>query len=205
MTKRIDQIEIAWLAGLPKGTQQAIRESIELRSVDAGTYLHRQGDPYNETASALWGLTSGVIRLEYLTDAYGHSAVSFLQPGAWFGAAEVVTGKGRLMSIMSAAPSNLASIPKRSIEKLLKEHPELWLSLAWIMARNVEAMLDRIGALMVRDSRTRLLRVLHSMSGTPVMLPLKAPIELHVTQEELSVAANLTSRTVRKILHDLRI
>lgn len=196
-------LEIPWLTELTAAAQRAVRGSIDLRSFPAGTVLHHQGDGTLGQSVAIWGILSGSLRIELMTDTDGGCAIGMLQPGAWLGVAPNFTGQPRLTSISTCEPARLAAIPQRRFADLTTDHPELWRALGAILSKNVERMLERVGALMIADGKERLYRVLVCISGLPQSPRWREPVELRVSQEELGAAANLTSRSVRRMLRKL--
>jgi CRP-like cAMP-binding protein len=96
--------------------------------------LHHQGDETAGQAVAIWGILSGSLRLELMTDSDGGCAVGMLQTGAWLGVAPNFTGQPRLTSISTREPVELrvsqeevgaaANLTSRSVRHMLRKLEE---------------------------------------------------------------------------------
>jgi CRP-like cAMP-binding protein len=189
-----------WLGLCPEWFKRAVIENAaEMRHSPGQRVQH---SPAGESLG-LWGLSEGVLSvgLDHLDrpDAVMHLAF----PGTWGGAAEVILGRGKLTPLTARTEVSVLVLPAAKFREIAKKDPEAWRWLALLPAINVSTFISVIDDLLIRSARRRVASTLMRLSGHRTELVPTLPRDVHLSQEELADAVNLSRTVLGEILQDL--
>jgi len=180
---------------LPKPVQGALAAKLQVRALEAGKTLFRQGDPFHSNEVALFGLAEGSAKIELATAQEGSYVIHIMRPGDWYGIAASLGNQNRWATPIILERSTVATLSRGALNELTKSHPVVWQWLSMILRSNIMRALSRTEALMIRDPDDRIAAVLMQLRGAQPL-----PVVLPISQEELAIMANASVHTVRKCL-----
>jgi CRP-like cAMP-binding protein len=159
--------------------------------------LFHKGDPGGE----LYGVLSGRLRVRGLGPDGRAMVFSYLDPGAIFGEISVVDQQPRSASIDAAEPSELLVVHRSHFAPFVREHPQVAINLARILAARLRRISDQTEDAFLLAIPARLARRILALvetygkaSGTGVEISIRLP------QHELGELVGATRESVNKLL-----
>lgn len=189
-----------WLGLCPDWFKRAVIENaIETRHSPGQRVQHSpDGEPLG-----LWGLAEGVLSVG-LDHADRPDAVMHLAfPTSWGGATEVILGRGKLTPLTARTAVTVLVLPAMKFRDIATDNPEAWRWLALLPAINVSTAIRVIDDLMIRSSKRRVASTLIRLSGYCPEYGDTLARDVHLSQEELADAVNLSRTVLGEILQDL--
>ena len=110
-----------WIKGLPSETLSELLKEVRFKSYKANQCLHRKG----ELAFGLYGVISGEIRISATTSSGEEIVFTRINAGKWFGEIAILDEGVRTHDAFTTLQSEIAIIPKESITKICKKHPDV--------------------------------------------------------------------------------
>jgi CRP-like cAMP-binding protein len=154
----------------------------------------------NEPAQRLYMVASGQARYFYLTRDGRKLILKWLRPGEIFGAAALMPFPSvYLVSTEITQQGELLYWERPVIRTLAMEHPVIWENTLLVALEYLTLYVATHSALVSQTAQRRLASILITLSqGMGQRTP--QGIELHIRNEELADAANLTPFTTSRIL-----
>lgn len=158
---------------------------------------------------ALYLIASGSVQV-YMTGADGRETIlSFLERGDFFGEMSLIDGEPRSASVRTVADSQLMIIHRDSFLSLIRESPEIAMSLLSEMSKRLRKANKQIGSLSTMSVTGRVTGTLlnlmedhgvriHTESGAMATVIHNRP-----TQQQLADMAGTTRETVSRICSTL--
>jgi predicted acylesterase/phospholipase RssA/CRP-like cAMP-binding protein len=124
--------------GLSTDTLQGLADGLTEVSLEAGTFLFRQG----EAADAMYVLREG--RLIVLAEADGPNAraLTMLEVGACVGEGAIIMAGSRSASVRASTPSRLLRVTAAAFEKAMTTHPALRQVISGLVAARLPGLID---------------------------------------------------------------
>lgn len=176
--------------------------AIAERSIRAGQDLFGPGTK----ADALYVLREGWIFLYSILEDGRRQIVHFAMPGALLGfpAAE---GAIATFGAQALTVARVTIIPRKSLENLLNDHPQIGLSLAQLISQDLDVAFDQLTSVGRQSARERVARLLLELfmrywshwPGNGI-----EEMQLPLTQEHIGDATGLTAIHVNRILRGLK-
>ena len=189
-----------WLDQLNPSLAGAIVSACSAKSASNGHVVYDFG---NEQ-SHLWGVASGCVRMFLQFNERAPQFGHICGPGFWFGESEFVTGQPAIMRTVASGDVQLARISRSAFEKLVSSHPDAWRAVAQLAICNQATAVAAAEDLMIRDPMCRLVAVLLRLASHRNAYQGVDPIHsVPVSQEELSLAANMSRSSGAQLLADL--
>ncbi len=123
--------QVPLFAALPERTRHELVAAARWQHVGGGTFLFHQGD----AADVLALVWSG--RLQVIDEA-NHDVIGVLGHGAWVGELSLLTGAPRSAGIRALRDSELLVLPAAAFDRVLQREPELAITLARVLARQLQ-------------------------------------------------------------------
>lgn len=121
------------------------------RSLRAGEYLFRQGEP----CSAMFLLVSGAMKLIQRSNGERDRVVELVRPGDWFAESAVFCGNGYHVSARALGESEVLGVPAVALGRFLRQRPELAVGLLHRLSRRAELAVRQMSDLCTRTAEQR--------------------------------------------------
>jgi CRP-like cAMP-binding protein len=192
-------------AAPPRWPLQALAPA-ELRPVDPGGAVVRQGDP----STHLFVVHDGAVRLGVLRPDGVEAVLEVLGPGGAFGFAGLGLPAAGLGAVEPAearavAPTRVLAFAHDDLRLLVGRRPGLALRLLELSATRLAATGTALAETLLGDVRGRVVHRLARLAaahGRPFADGVR--IELWLSQEELAKLVGATRESVNRVLGDLR-
>jgi len=196
-TNAIPSIYGAW-TGLPKPIEFDLLANAKPRCVRAGQTLFEAGD----AADGFYLLKSGLLKVILASPDGDEVIIALLVPGTVVGDVAVIDGLLRAATVLALLDSDLLFVTKADFDRCALRHPEIYRSLARILANRLRETNDTICANMFLTVKARVARALLQIAkilGRPkgdggISIP-----DI-VRQRDLAAMAGVTRETVNRIL-----
>src|SRR5438132_4840284 len=144
----------SWLQGLESAEKSDLMRSAELRMVNRGAFLFRQGD---ET-STIFLLIKGRVKLVRTAPGGREVILRFTGPGHPFGFVASLLGGPRRNSAQAVEPSTVLAWAGTELLHRMLDLPQLGINLARIIAEHLEATWGRLEDLSTERVEQRVAR-----------------------------------------------
>ncbi|HEY4080369.1 MAG TPA: Crp/Fnr family transcriptional regulator [Burkholderiaceae bacterium] len=190
----------SWFAKLSEGLRADILERAVVRRVADGTLLSHRG----EQASEWCGVAKGAVRVSSVSLAGKQIALTYIEPGVWFGDIALFDGLPRTHDAQAHGETTLLVVRKPDFKELLSRHSELYEALLRLNCRRLRLMFDTIEDLNTRPLASRLAKqilVLARAYGVPEGNEIR--IGLQLAQEDLAQLLGASRQRVNQELKTL--
>ncbi|MEG6616024.1 Crp/Fnr family transcriptional regulator [Peptococcaceae bacterium 1198_IL3148] len=178
-----------------------IAKLIQDRHYQRGQFIFIESEP----GKALFILKQGLIKLTKRTEDGREHILHFVHPGEIF--AEVVLFGDASYPATAEVQQNsiVGSIGNADMEQLIKDNPEIAVSMLHIMARRLRIAQDKAMNLALNDVRRRLIFVLLDLASENGCATEKGiEINLSLTNQELANMVGTSRESVNRIINDLK-
>jgi CRP-like cAMP-binding protein len=144
----------AWFQSLSQGLRDAILACSAVRRLKDGTALTSRG-----ALAAEWcGVAQGAVRISQVSLAGKQIALTYAEPGTWFGDIALFDGLPRTHDADTHGQTTLLVVNKADFRQLLSRHTELYDALLRLNCRRLRLMFNLIEDLNTRPLAARLAR-----------------------------------------------
>jgi CRP/FNR family transcriptional regulator, cyclic AMP receptor protein len=186
-----------WLAKIPASFRKDLLAHCKNRRMTTGQTVFRSGD----TPDGLYGVISGGFALEMSPHERGPNFTHIFRPGSWFGEAELVDDRPRIVTIAATRPSECLFISKRDFMAIAQCEPDAWRWLGVLATEHLQLALGAIDDLTIRRPGPRIAAILLRLGGVRLSDLAHDPApQIDLTQQDLSHVANISRATVAEHL-----
>lgn len=176
----------------------AITDLTELKTLERGDYLFREGEP----AHGFYVVQKGAINVHRVTVGGKEQVIHIFRNGESFAEVTLATDSGYPADARAVEPSQVLLIRKDGFLALLRRQPELALRMLASMSLHLRVLVGQMEDLAVKDVETRLANWLlkrcpDADSNRPVTIELKTT--KRVLAAELGTVSETFSRTLAKL------
>ena len=195
-----------WLASAPATLSATLLDRCSLRHLSPGEALHFAGDE----PLGMYGVVEGALKVYLSAESHGPYFVHMLTTGIWGGEGPAIVNGPRPVTLVAASPTEILSLPRTAMIDLASEHPALWEFYTFHLMDHLSVSFRAISDFMIRDHKLRLISVLlrlanyRSAASPGGIAGQTDPITIHMSQNELAVAANVGRPTANRCLLALR-
>jgi CRP-like cAMP-binding protein len=184
------------LEGLAPRDQELVLETARVQNFRAGTVITTQGTP----AQRLYLVFSGCVRFFYTVPDGRKFALLLVAPGEAFGGAAIMPAQSDyLMSCETVKDSKVLSWDRATVRRLAEKHPRILHNALTIAGEYVTWYMTAHIALGTHSARERLAGVLLDLARA-IGVKTADGVEIEVTNEDLSDAANITPYTTSRLM-----
>lgn len=152
----------------------------------------------------LFGVASGHVRLHIAMNEHEQRVAHIVGPGFWFGENELILKSSRIMEMAAGSDLKLFKVPSDGFYRLAEKKPCVWKHLAALAAQHQILAIGAADDLLLSSAEKRIAAVLLRLSGNRLNHALSpAYFEIPITQQEFSVAANLSRATAGRLLREM--
>jgi len=186
-----------WLQGLTGAEKGDLVRSAELRMVNRGAFLFREGD---ET-STVFLLIKGRVKLVRTAPDGREVILRFLGPGHPFGFVASLLGSAQRISAQVVEASAVLAWTHEELLRRMLDIPQLGINLARLTAERLQAGWDRIQELSTERVEQRVARAVMRL-GASIGQPAEdeVALELLVSEQELAELAGTSPYTISRVL-----
>jgi CRP/FNR family transcriptional regulator, nitrogen oxide reductase regulator len=185
-----------FLVGLAPSERKEVLAAATQRRYLANSVITNQGHP----AEQVFLLTKGLVRYFFVTDDGRKLLFQWLGPGDLVGGRAILSIRSSyLASAEAVADSNMLVWDRHSIRTLIARYPRLLENALLTASDYVDWHLMSHVGLACQTVRQRVAQVLTTLART-IGQKTKAGVALHLTNEELANAANVTPYTVSRLI-----
>lgn len=185
-----------WFRELPAAFAERLNVLSVCRSLHGGEYLYQVGN----TSEGFYRVSAGRLRLG--TTLNGREfTIAYANPGDWFGEVPILDGLPHAADAQAVGDSELLMVPKRHLEALLENEPELYRHFARRLAfamRLSTAYYSDLAALPLPARLAKRLLELSAVYGEPVDEGVR--IALRLPQELLAGMMATSRQSINKEL-----
>jgi CRP/FNR family transcriptional regulator len=160
------------------------------RGYGPGERIFSEGD--DEGAAALHFVESGTVRIFKLSTEGREQVLRLMRPGDSFADVPVFDGGPYPANADALEFSVVATIPRKALQRVLREHPEIALGALQVMAARLRHMTGLVEDLSLRRVMARVARLLQ-----------EHPNEMHLTQSQMAAMVGTAREMVNRSLHTL--
>ena len=186
-----------WLSFTPADFRKRVLARIRLREFARGQAVYLAGDP----PGGPWVILAGAAKIEMPLPGTAPHFLHLVASGYWFGEAPLIVGNPRLVTVITAQPSTLATLPLEDCQAILKADPGAWRWIALLSAMTTDLSLGVAVDSLLRDPAQRTAALLLRLAGVrSVFFPSKRALPIRLSQERLGQLVNLSRNSMTPIL-----
>lgn len=186
-----------WFSKLSAGLRQAILDRASVRRLKDGAALTYRGEPAEEWC----GVARGAVRVSSVSLSGKQVALTYVEPGTWFGDIALFDGLPRTHDAHAHGDSTLLCVRKPDFHALLAQHTELYEALLRLNCRRLRLMFDMVEDLNTRPLAARLAKqVLFLARSYGVTEGNETRIGLQLAQEDLAQLLGASRQRVNQEL-----
>ncbi|MBV8380735.1 MAG: Crp/Fnr family transcriptional regulator [Paucibacter sp.] len=145
-----------WFSSLSAPLREDILACAQVRRLPDDTLLSSRGEPAIEWV----GVAAGAVRVSTVSLGGKQVALTYVEPGVWFGDIALFDGMPRTHDAVSHGPTTLLVVGRADFRVLLDRHAELYDALLRLNCRRLRLMFDMIEDLNTRPLSARLAKQL---------------------------------------------
>lgn len=188
-----------WFSQLPVPFQHSLLAHARVRSLAAGHYLFKRGDP----PCGLYAVLDGSLRVSAVNEQGKEAILSLVESPYWFGEICLFDGLPRTHDACAVGPCTLLQVPQPALLGILDDAPQYWRDLALLMSHKLRLSFIGLEQLSLMPAPVRLAhRLLMIVEGYGDTEHAKRVLQL--PQEDLAAMLNLSRQTTNALLKDLQ-
>jgi len=190
----------SWFSKLSDGLRADILARASVRRVADGIQLAYRG----QEAESWCGVAKGAVRISSVTLAGRQIALTYVEPGIWFGDIASFDGLPHTHDAEAHGETTLLVVAKRDFKELLARHTELYDALLRLNCRRLRVMFDAFDDLNSRPLSARLAKQILGLARSyGVMQESEIRIGLQLAQEDLAQLLGASRQRVNQELKNL--
>jgi len=187
------------LAKTPAEFRSAVIKACRFRWYKDGETVVFAGD----RGTTVFSVVSGSLGAVSATGPKDAKLTYSLPPGVWSGMVPLFSERGRIAHHFARERTLLAELEEPAIARMLREKPEWWHYFGYLVTEMLEMIAGFATDLTILDSRRRCIAGLLHCGGMRRGNVPAGPVEVRLTQEELSSIACLSRKTANRVLKAL--
>ena len=187
-----------WFRHLPGDLQRSLLAAARLRTLAAGQWLFKRGDP----PCGLYAVLDGAVRISAVNAQGKEAVLSLVETPYWFGEICLFDGLPRTHDALAMGSCTLLHVPQAAMLALLEHQPVYWREIALLMSHKLRLSLINIEQMSLMPASARLAhRLLMIAEGYGEIE--QARRELQLPQEDLAAMLGLSRQTINSLLKSL--
>lgn len=169
--------------------QQAITQSVYVKNLRKGQFLHRRADE----AIGYYGVVSGRLRISAENRDGKALTLTFMQAGEWFGEISLVDGVARTHDCEALEACEILVIPKHSFETHLLNDVRSLRHITEHICQRLRGVLNLVEQMSIQSLHERLARRLLDLAQ-------QQGNQLNINQQELAHMMGVSRQSISKIV-----
>lgn len=192
----MDLARFPLFSGLTPADAAALELHCSMVRLPAGSQIFDEGDP----ARSIYLVHKGMVKIYKLNPRGQEQILAVVPPGQTFAEAAVFMGGKYPASTQCLEDSELISVEREALLRLMKNDPEVALRMMAGMAMKLRRLVSLVEDLTLRDARARLARYLASLVDIPSgACVVKMPTQQNVLARLLGLTSETLSRTLKTL------
>jgi CRP/FNR family cyclic AMP-dependent transcriptional regulator len=187
-----------WFRHLPGDLQRSLLAAARLRTLAAGQWLFKRGDP----PCGLYAVLDGAVRISAVNAQGKEAVLSLVETPYWFGEICLFDGLPRTHDALAMGPCTLLHVPQAAMLALLEHQPVYWREIALLMSHKLRLSLINIEQMSLMPASARLLDFTVAFGNHQQPMG-QARRELQLPQEDLAAMLGLSRQTINSLLKSL--
>jgi CRP/FNR family transcriptional regulator, cyclic AMP receptor protein len=179
---------------LPAADLDRLAERLQPRRFANGQAIFGRGDP----GSSMMAVIEGKVRIGLTASDGREMLLGIVEPGEVFGELALLDGKMRSADATAVGSCVLLSLDRRDLLPVLRQSPDLVISLAEVLCARLRAANDRLEGTAFMSVGARLARLLLRLARTESGVP--ATIDAGLSQSDLGRLINASRQKVNRHL-----
>lgn len=192
-----------WFGSLSPSLRHDILRCAKVRRFADGHQIFAQGDTPQEWLAC----AKGAVRMSSTSATGKLTTLTYVEPGAWFGAMTTFTEGPRTRDAFAHGTTTLLSVSREDFLRILSQHVEFYDALLRLQAtriRNISSMVEDLNTLPLRARLAKQLLLLSQRYGVRSFeQPEEVRIGLQLVQEELAQLLGASRQRVNQELKRL--
>lgn len=190
----------AWFCSIPQELQTAILGCAQVRRLQDGAMLAARG----QAAEDWIGVARGAVRVSSVSLAGKQVALTYVEPGTWFGDIALFDGLPRTHDATAHGETTLLVVRKADFRDLLGRFPQLYEALLRLNCRRLRLMFNLIEDLNTKPLAARLAKQLLLLAKSyGIAQGEEIRIGLQLAQEDLAQLLGASRQRVNQELKEL--
>ena len=187
-----------WFKHLPPDLQRSLLGAARVRSLTAGQFLFKRGDP----PCGLYAVLEGAVRISAVSAQGKEAVLSLVETPHWFGEICLFDNLPRTHDALATGACTLLQVPQAAMLDILEQHPMFWRDMALLMSHKLRLSLINIEQISLMPASVRLAhRLLMIAQGYGEIEPPRRVLQL--PQEDLAAMLGLSRQTINSLLKAL--
>ena len=187
-----------WFKHLPPDLQRSLLGAARVRSLTAGQFLFKRGDP----PCGLYAVLEGAVRISAVSAQGKEAVLSLVETPHWFGEICLFDNLPRTHDALATGACTLLQVPQAAMLDILEQHPMFWRDMALLMSHKLRLSLINIEQISLMPASVRLAhRLLMIAQGYGEIEPPRRVLQL--PQEDLAAMLGLSRQTNNSLLKAL--
>ncbi|AZE76032.1 Crp/Fnr family transcriptional regulator [Pseudomonas synxantha] len=187
-----------WFKHLPPDLQRSLLGAARVRSLTAGQFLFKRGDP----PCGLYAVLEGAVRISAVSAQGKEAVLSLVETPHWFGEICLFDNLPRTHDALATGACTLLQVPQAALLDILEQQPMFWRDMALLMSHKLRLSLINIEQISLMPASVRLAhRLLMIAQGYGETEPPRRVLQL--PQEDLAAMLGLSRQTVNSLLKAL--
>jgi len=184
-----------WLSEQDTALQTEFLERCQLRTYNEREAIYHMGDAYR----GMFGLISGVIRIEFAAAGDEYKIIGVKQPVFWFGQGASLRRREYIITVSAGTPLTVLHLPHSEFERLM-ENATFCRALALLTLDHFEETSRVVTQLLIGDVENRITARLALLAGRTGA---QRSAVIPVTQSDLAEMCGVSRPTVQQVLSSL--
>ncbi len=164
----------------------------------AGETIFQMGSP----GIGMLAILSGDVRISAPSDTGKEIVLTVLRVGDVFGELTLRDGKERSADAVALSPCRIATLARRDILPLLRQHPDLCLKLLQVVCDRLRKTTTQFEDAIFLPLAARLAKTLLSVASRRVSADQRAGMHVRLSQRDLGAMVGATRESVNKCLSE---
>lgn len=187
-----------WFKHLPPELQRSLLGAARVRSLTAGQFLFKRGDP----PCGLYAVLEGAVRISAVSAQGKEAVLSLVETPHWFGEICLFDNLPRTHDALATGACTLLQVPQAALLDILEQQPMFWRDMALLMSHKLRLSLINIEQISLMPASVRLAhRLLMIAQGYGEIEPPRRVLQL--PQEDLAAMLGLSRQTINSLLKAL--
>ncbi|KVT53815.1 Crp/Fnr family transcriptional regulator [Burkholderia ubonensis] len=191
-----------WFSSLPGAEADALLNAATSLRLARGKFLFRQGDRFNASRDAFWGIASGMIKFCVNHQNGSEAILTIFEPGIWFGETALLCRGPRPATAVALTDCELLAVSAARFDTLM-EGGAFARAIAALEAKRLELTFGSLADIALQSTRERIARRLVRLAHGDVAQSNAGRRVVDICQDSIAMMLGISRTTLNKELRGL--